>query len=99
MAVSGAIWFPVPFQSGQAQNSSRSEGSWQEDDRLMGQFWGHPESPTWWRAQKALSPFCYHPSGLFERTKFCKANLHWQSQTQTRLRFSLPPECEKWTAH
>lgn len=43
-AVSGAIWFPVPLQSGQAQNSSRSEGSWQEEDRLMGQFWGHPES-------------------------------------------------------
>ena len=45
-AVSGAIWFPVPLQPGQALNFSRSEGSWQEEDRLMGQFWGHPESPA-----------------------------------------------------
>ena len=42
-----AAWSLVPpRQAAQATNGSGIElkGSWQEEDRLMGQFWGHPES-------------------------------------------------------
>lgn len=48
---------------------------------------------------ESLEPFLLSPqSGLFERMKFSKVNLCWQSQIQmSRLRSSLSPEHEKWT--
>lgn len=88
------LWGPGRHGTRQGQRvASRKE------EGLNGIMFGSSRDTYLEERSESLEPFSAIPqNGLFERTKFCKVNLCWQSQTQvSRLRSSLSPEHEKQT--
>ena len=85
------VWAGTECFRVKGQLAGKRTGSWDNDWVIQRDLPGE-----WLRKPGAF--FVISPSGLFERAKFVKVNLCWQSQIQmSRLRSSLSPEHEKWT--